>query len=115
LDCARVPPAARLNGYHIDQTENELTVLLYWQTPPAFTISVQLIGAPNPANNGSPLWSQSDHPPAARRDVYTLSLENVASGRYTLQIVAYDPADPTTRFAWSTGADHVNRPLTPNR
>ncbi len=111
---------ARLNGFNIDQTESQLTVLLYWEKPPTFTCSVQLIGAANPANNGSPLWSQDDHPPTALRDVYTLPTLNLPVGSYQLQVVAYDPANPSLRFKWNTGLENlllmdINRPLTPNR
>jgi hypothetical protein len=110
---------AHLLGFNLDQSDTQLTVLLYWDKPPTFTISVQLIGAPNPQNNGSPLWSQDDHPATVLRDVYTLPLHALPAGTYRLQIVAYDPANPAQRYQWETGTDNlfltdIHKVLTPN-
>jgi len=90
---------------------NELTVWLYWRpvqpTDNPLTVFVHLVGGINPAT-GSPLWSQDDHPPqngrvttdlwqvnTVYRDVFTLPLDGVIRGDYTLQIGFYDPQTNT--------------------
>jgi hypothetical protein len=89
------------------EPDNEITVWLYWrpleQTSKPLTTFVHLVGEINPAT-GTPLWSQDDHPPqqgrvmtntwaldAVYRDVYTLSLDGVRSGTYSLHVGWYDP------------------------
>ncbi len=84
-----------LIGYSLDgqaHTGLTLIVLLYWQHAPAPTYHafVHLIGPAKP--DGSPLWTQFDHPPTAPgRDVYPLDLTNVPSGTYSIEIGLYDP------------------------
>jgi hypothetical protein len=101
-----------LRGYRIDAVSTQLTVILYWETPPPpdLTLTVQLIGAPNPIN-GSPLWSQHDHPVSNLRDVYHLPLSAISPGKYTFQVAAYRPADPGKRLRWLTpdsASDHIS-------
>jgi Dolichyl-phosphate-mannose-protein mannosyltransferase len=87
---------ALLSGYSIlgeRRTGSRLTVLLFWERLPAQQLSafVHLIGPPRP--NGSPLWTQDDHPPSESpgRDVYHLDLSGLPPGEYTLEIGLYDP------------------------
>ncbi|MCC7208039.1 MAG: hypothetical protein IT323_12085 [Anaerolineae bacterium] len=84
----------RLRGYAISgphRTGAALTVLLFWEgsAPPGLTTFVHLIGPPRP--DGSPLWAQDDHPPAAPgRDVYRLDLRGVPAGAYRVEIGLYE-------------------------
>jgi 4-amino-4-deoxy-L-arabinose transferase-like glycosyltransferase len=84
-----------LQGYAITgprRTGAALSVLLFWNgTPPAgLSTFVHLIGPTRP--DGSPLWAQDDHPPAAPgRDVYRLDLRGVPPGDYHVEIGLYDP------------------------
>jgi hypothetical protein len=85
----------KLLGYSVaaaPQTGDTLTLLLFWDgTPdPALATFVHLIGAPKP--DGSPLWTQQDHPPQMGRDVYMLDLANVPAGHYQIVIGLYDAA-----------------------
>jgi hypothetical protein len=83
-----------LSGYSLSglrRTGSTLTLLLFWQQKPAdgLTAFVHLIGPPKA--DGSPLWAQDDHPPAAPgRDVYLLNLAGVPPGRYQIEIGLYD-------------------------
>jgi hypothetical protein len=99
-----------LSGWRVIQPENSadpVTVWLYWrplsQTETPLKVFVQLIGAPNPVD-GSPLWSQDDHfpqngristdswtPGMLYRDIYTVSLDNIPAGDYTLIAGLYNP------------------------
>jgi hypothetical protein len=86
---------ASLAGYSLigeRRTGAELTVLLFWERQPTagLTTFVHLIGPPKP--DGSPLWTQDDHPPVAPgRDIYHLSLRAVPPGSYAIEIGLYDP------------------------
>jgi hypothetical protein len=86
---------ANLTGYSLigeRRTGGELTVLLFWerQPPAELTTFVHLIGPPRP--DGSPLWTQDDHPPVAPgRDIYHLPLRAVPPGSYAIEIGLYDP------------------------
>lgn len=88
--------------------QREVVVVLYWEptqrTLTPLTGSVQLIGPINPST-GTPLWSQDDHAPQMGRaattdwtsgeiyrDVYTLDLSGVPSGKYSLVARLYDDA-----------------------
>ncbi len=71
------------------RTGSTLTVLLFWQQPNSgLTTFVHLIGPAKP--DGSTLWTQDDHPPAAGRDVYHLDLSSVPPGQYMVEIGLYD-------------------------
>lgn len=84
-----------LRGYAITgprRTGAALSVLLFWEgTPPSgLTTFAHLIGPP--MADGSTLWAQDDHPPAAPgRDVYRLSLGGLPAGIYHIEIGLYDP------------------------
>ncbi len=84
-----------LSGYSLGgwkRSGSALTLLLFWKQKPAdgLTVFVHLIGPPKA--DGSPLWTQDDHPPAAPgRDVYLLNLAGVPPGRYQIEIGLYDP------------------------
>jgi hypothetical protein len=98
---------AELAGAEVfDPVENTLDVWLYWrpstQTQQPFKVFVQLIGSINPAT-GTPLWSQDDQFPqngristtkwragALYRDVFSLPLDGVASGEYSLIVGLYN-------------------------
>ena len=86
---------AALRGYRMvgeARTGSLLTVLLYWEGRPnaGLTTFVHLVGPPNA--DGSPLWTQEDHPPQAPgRDVYHLDLSAVPPGTYTIEVGLYDP------------------------
>jgi hypothetical protein len=98
----------QLAGYRLFTPEPDgyLTVWLYWQplalSPQAYSVSVQLIGATNPATN-TPLWSQDDQLPqngrvqtdtwqigTLYRDSFRLPLDGVTNGEYTLIVKWYD-------------------------
>jgi mannosyltransferase len=101
---------AELSGWQVIEPQNRsdhVTVWLYWrpllQSETPLKVFVQLVGALNPAD-GSPLWSQDDHfpqdgristaswtPETLYRDIYTVSLDNVPAGNYTLIAGLYDP------------------------
>jgi hypothetical protein len=89
------------------EPSNDITVWLYWRplmtTETPQTVFVHLIGDINP-ETGTALWSQDDHPPQngrvssseweigiIYRDVFTLSVEDVVSGEYTIRLGLYDP------------------------
>jgi len=95
---------AKLRGYSLDQTAQELTVLLYWERVPLQTVFVQLIGSINP-KTGTPLWAQDDHPADGPRDVHTLLLRDVPPGSYTLQVGLYPPEVPAQRTLWENATD----------
>jgi 4-amino-4-deoxy-L-arabinose transferase-like glycosyltransferase len=103
------------------EPDNEITVWLYWrsleQTETPLTAFVHLVGDVNPAT-GTPLWSQDDHPPqqgrvmtdawaldAVYRDVYTLSLEGVRSGTYSLHVGWYNPQTDQRLLTDTAGDD----------
>jgi hypothetical protein len=91
----------------VPEPTGELTVVLYWQqitpTDKPLKIFVHLVGAINPTT-GTPLWTQDDQFPQdghiqtdqanthIYRDVYSLPLDNVSPGTYTLLVGWYDPA-----------------------
>ncbi len=95
---------AKLRGYSLDQTAQELTVLLYWERVPVQTVFVQVIGPINPAT-GTPLWAQDDYPADGPRDVHTIKLRDVPPGSYALQIGLYPPNAPAQRILWEHGID----------
>jgi hypothetical protein len=103
---------AQLVGYSLDQTADQLTVILYWGAVgvPRQTVTVQLIGPPD-GTHPSPLWSQDDHPAAGLRDVYTLRLEGLPAGTYALQVGLYDPAAPNARLTWTNDGQPVGDAL----
>lgn len=85
----------------------EIMIWLYWRpltpTESPHTVFVHLIGNINP-DTATPLWSQDDHPPqngrvstsewetnSVYRDVFTLSVEDIVSGEYTIMLGFYDP------------------------
>ncbi len=89
----------------------ELTVWLYWKplktTSAPLKIFVHLLGEIN-LTTGSPLWTQDDRypqngristetwlPSVVYRDVYTLPLNGMLAGMYTLELGLYDPATDT--------------------
>ena len=84
-----------LAGYRLEgaaYTGGALRLLLYWQEVPTanWKTFVHLIGTVKP--DGSPLWSQDDHPPqTAGRDVYVLNLDGLPAGEYTLEMGLYQP------------------------
>jgi hypothetical protein len=88
-----------LSGYAIDgekRSGSVLNVLLYWDHMPkdGLKVFVHLIGAVK--SDGSPLWTQDDHPPQLTggdlgRDVYHLDLATVPPGDYAIEIGLYDP------------------------
>jgi hypothetical protein len=84
-----------LSGYSLigaRRTGSTLTLLLFWSQRPAkgLTAFVHLIGPPKA--DGSPLWTQDDHPPEAPgRDVYQLKFAGVPPGEYAIEIGLYDP------------------------
>ncbi|MCC7449331.1 MAG: glycosyltransferase family 39 protein [Anaerolineae bacterium] len=90
---------ATLRGYRLvgePRTGSQLTILLYWEGKPApnLTTFVHLVGAPQA--DGSPLWTQQDHPPQAPgRDLYALDLAAVPAGSYTILVGLYDPRTNT--------------------
>jgi hypothetical protein len=86
-------------------------LVLYWSpaaaAPMDYTAFVHLTGPINPAT-GTPLWSQDDHPPQhgraptstwqpgeVLRGVFTLDLDGVPPGSYTVSTGFYDPATDT--------------------
>jgi mannosyltransferase len=98
----------------------ELTVWLYWHplqsTENALKIFVHLTGGINPAA-GTPLWTQDDQFPQDERinseswsevfrDVYTLPLNGVPAGSYTLLVGLYDP-QTGERILLEDGSDHA--------
>lgn len=85
----------------------ELTVWFYWRSlatsPTPLKVFVHLLGEINPAT-GTPLWTQDDQYPqdgristidwersALYRDVFTLPLQSILPGEYTLTVGLYDP------------------------
>jgi 4-amino-4-deoxy-L-arabinose transferase-like glycosyltransferase len=84
-----------LSGYSLSglrRTGSALTLFLFWHQKPTAGLKafVHLIGPPKA--DGSPLWTQDDHPPAAPgRDVYSLDLSRVPPGEYQIEIGLYDP------------------------
>jgi len=90
---------ATLRGYRLvgePRMGGLLTVLLYWagKPDPKLTTFVHLVGALKP--DGSPLWTQEDHPPQAPgRDLYHLDLANVPPGSYAILVGLYDPKTNT--------------------
>jgi hypothetical protein len=90
---------ATLRGYRLvghPKTGSPLTVLLYWEgkPDPNLTTFVHLVGAPKA--DGSPLWTQEDHPPQVPgRDLYHLDLAAVPAGSYTILVGLYDPKTNT--------------------
>jgi uncharacterized membrane protein len=84
-----------------------LTVWLYWRplttSPTPLKVFVHLLGDINPAT-GTPLWAQDDHFPqdgrinttnwqisTLYRDVYSLPLNSVPSGEYSVAAGLYEP------------------------
>ncbi len=105
------PNTATLRGYRITppgtpQPGTTTFLELFWepttQTDRPMTIFTHLLGPPN--LDGSPLWSQDDHPPqegrittqtwqpgSLIRDVYQLDIpESLPSGSYTVTVGFYD-------------------------
>ncbi len=103
-----------LVGYKIilpaDSSAN-MTVWLYWKpfttTATSLKVFVHLLGENNPAT-GFPLWTQDDRypqngrissqnwsPAEIYRDVYTLPLKDVPTGKYSLEVGFYDPTTNT--------------------
>src|SRR5690606_6179646 len=85
----------------------ELTIWLYWRpletSPTPLKVFVHLLGETNPTT-GTPLWSQDDQYPqdgrvsttnwgaaTLYRDVFTLPVQSVPAGEYTLTVGLYDP------------------------
>ena len=94
-----------------DQPNGNLTVWLYWKplktTDAPLKVFVHLLGATNPAT-GFPLWTQDDRfpqngrissqnwsPTETYRDIYTLPLNGVPNGTYSLEVGLYDPTTNT--------------------
>jgi hypothetical protein len=105
---------------------DEITVIVYWrpleQTETPLTVFMQLVGAINP-ETGTPIWSQNDHPPqngrvstdlwqsnVIYRDVYSLPLDDVAIGVYSLLIGFYDPIS-NDRLVLADGTDAYSMPI----
>lgn len=94
-----------LVGYTVEgetRTGSVLNVLLFWDHAPKDGLKgfVHLIGSPRA--DGSPLWTQDDHPPrpsdgSSGRDVFRLDLASVPPGDYDIEIGLYDP-NTTQRF-----------------
>lgn len=97
---------------------DELTIWLYWRPIETSTtplkVFVHLLGETNPAT-GTPLWTQDDQFPqngristtnwqlnTLYRDVYTLPLQSVSPGEYTLAVGLYDP-DTNERLSVGEG------------
>lgn len=105
--------AARLDGYRLTPPQphweagETIYLELFWhplaQTEESLTIFVHVLGPPNP--EGSPLWTQDDHPPQngristqswtigeLYRDVYKLVLpSNLQAGQYSVTVGLYNP------------------------
>jgi len=104
---------ARLNGYRVTPPQSQwkageaVYLELFWspleQSEESLTIFVHVLGPPNP--EGSPLWTQDDHPPQngristqswiggqLYRDVYKLILPpDMHAGQYTVTVGFYNP------------------------
>jgi hypothetical protein len=98
-----------LVGAQIQPTDPDgtRTIWLYWrieeQTPVSLKIFLHLSGAINPAT-GNPIWSQDDHFPLQGRidsqtwqvgtifrDIARISVQDLPTGNYNLNVGWYDP------------------------
>jgi hypothetical protein len=103
----------RLNGYRATPPQSQweagevVYLELFWnplgQSEESLTVFVHVLGLPN--SEGSPLWTQDDHPPQngristqswisgqLYRDVYRLILPpDMYAGQYTVTVGFYDP------------------------
>jgi hypothetical protein len=111
LDDVRLGEVIRLRGYDLARDEDLLTLTLYWQAdaPPeanyhVFVHLVEALDAPPVAQtDGVPVdWQRPTTSWRAGEviaDTYTISLDGVAPGGYTLIVGMYDPESggrPTT-------------------
>lgn len=99
-----------LRGYSLTgpmRSGSALTVLLFWEKLPAanLTTFVHLVGPLRP--DGSPIWTQHDHPPSGERDIYRLDFAGVPPGEYRIEIGLYDLATAARALI----SDPVGMPL----
>jgi hypothetical protein len=111
-----------LRGIRIFTPEpnHTLTIWLYWQaqrqSESSLKVFVHMAGGVNPVT-GTPLWSQDDQYPqngridsqswgigSIYRDIYTLPLDGVAAGNYSLLVGFYNP-ETNERLLLTDGTD----------